>query len=61
MTSFHIREDVAPLKLQARERARQERTGFHIREDVAPLKRDVQNVGPQHGQVVSTFVRMWLH
>src|ERR1043166_4653887 len=37
-SSFHVREDVAPLKHISPKDFEQSATGFHVREDVAPLK-----------------------
>ena len=35
---FHVREDVAPLKLAVLAEALTAAQAFHVREDVAPLK-----------------------
>ena len=44
---FHVREDVAPLKLLVLDQPRSEASSFHVREDVAPLKQAIGfYVGP---------------
>ena len=40
-SGFHVREDVAPLKLLFAPVAHAAGVRFHVREDVAPLKRAV--------------------
>src|SRR5690606_25447476 len=61
LPSFHVREDVAPLKRGDGAEDRRVGRRFHVREDVAPLKPRCRCSSPPIGGRVSTSARTWHH
>ena len=54
-STFHVREDVAPLKPRDQRHADRRPLPFHVREDVAPLK--PHKIGSTERKIISFHVR----